>query len=300
MSSTDFMGPSDFFECRRNVLQDLNSLISTTQVIEREESRLQPHIHIPDNGSWMTSCCVNLLGLLMICSGGQRPSVYGRLQRPTIEDLEQFQDRKGGRFYWELQTVQEGHQQLDCVTSLPVSYSILDMFQFHVKHVLPILDKTREALTHINPIETNFASRCLFLFSDTGLRLSTVKTTSMFRSFRSKYDRRIANITLPNFRSSYAYLLLLAYKKGTILKDDSKQSFLYFLGKAMNICPEQLQESYGCLMEEGYSTITNAITNTLQLSLRENEDHNELSNGPQVTEDSGIETIFPSGNNEFF
>lgn len=76
--------------------------------------------------------------------------------------------------------------------------------------------------------------------------------------------------------------------------------FLEFLGKAMNTSPEQLRDTYASVMEEDYNSIANAITNSLQKIVSEEQHESELSDPNPTIEETGNENMFPSDYYEFF
>ena len=296
------MLPKQFLECRTTAVNKLTALMSTIRRIKIQQSKEDGERRLMRDESLMSIWCINMLAVMMVCCGGQRPQVFCQMQRPTTRELRRFQTQCKDKSYVELQTISEKTTRALDMPFVPFPASLMGVLKFHVEEVLPVLDKKRQKLPHVNPREDEFASKCLVLHSKRGLRLTTKQVTDTFRLFLFHVTPELAKMTTMNLRASYATMMLHAHRQGKIFTEQSEELFLEFLGKAMNTSVEQLKDTYACVMNEDYNSIANAITESLQKIVIEEQNNNENSNPSSSTDDTADETatVFPSTYSEFF
>ncbi len=294
------MLPKDFLSCRTTAVNKLTGLMSTIRRLKVQQSQQESDLRLMRDEALMSVWCINMLAVMMICCGGQRPQVFCQIQRPTGRDFNRFQSQSSDKCYIELHTVLEKTSRALDMPFVPFPSSLLGILRFHVEEILPVLDRKRENLARVHNREESFSAKCLLLHSKRGLRLSTKQVTDTLRLFLFNVNPKLAKMSTMNLRSSYATMMLHAHREGRIFKDEAEGTFLEFLGKAMNTSVEQLRDTYASVVNEDYSIIANAITNSLNKIVISEQDEDDPLNTPSSLDEPHCETVFPSDYDQIF
>lgn len=257
------MCPSDFMKCKNIAKEKLSAIMASIRRIKVERSQKEAKLRLIRDESLLSMWCINFLALLMVCCGGQRPQVFCQLQRLSPRQLHEVSNKSTEKKYIELHTVHEKTSRALDMPFVPFPASLLTILKFHQSEILPILDEKRSDLQKLKENEREFAKTCLVLHSKNGVRLATKQITETFRLFLFRVDSKLSRMSTMNLRASYATMMLNAHRQGKIFKDDSEETFLEFLGKAMNTSVEQLKDTYASVFNEDFNSIANAICESL-------------------------------------
>ena len=230
--------PEDFKRCTDAAKVGLNGIMSSFRNLQSERGlRLAVQI-IGEKQKLLQKWCVNLIGLLILTGGGQRPQVFSQLQLPLERAFPRLKLRAEKMQYFEMSTVIEKTRRALDMPNVVFPVSVLKFVEFHALHIRPII--ARKCAVD----ETELEEKTLFIDTRSGEPLSSNQVSSSFRRFLCRIDEELVNVTPMALRGSFATMMLQTYRKGRIFKQKSEAEFLEFLGKAMNTSPQQLAETY--------------------------------------------------------
>ena len=128
--------------------------------------------------------CINLLVMLVVCGGDQRPQVYTQLQVPEGEELE----TSDGFIVLRL-LLQKTRRSLD-IPFVILPASMLVIIEFHIAHVRPAIfcgNNMRDG-----------ENMPLLVHTERGTPLSSGNVKKTFQKFMEIYEPDLARIALMN------------------------------------------------------------------------------------------------------
>lgn len=237
-----------------------------------------------DSPMLLSKWCINLLSLVMLQAGGQRPQVFWQLQIPTMEEMMDFENLAEGKRYLSLRTVVEKRQRDPNFPDVILPPLIFPFLKFHRNFILPhLLKLQKESLSKDSAVESNSNStvasagrsklfNALFLDTRTGRAHTTATITKTFKRFVENFDPELQNISSMTLRSCYATMMYKGYKDGEIFKDLQEVAFLDFLAKVMNTSSEQLRNTYIALERSHFSREAREVVSSFQVLLQHDDD----------------------------
>lgn len=193
--------------------------------------------NIPLANKW----CMNMLCLLILTAGGQRPQVFTQLQAPCSRQMDFILDQFKRKGFLELQTLAEKTMRSVDMPHVVFPSSTLAFIKFHMEYMRPVLLERgkwdKEDMERMK-------NRPLFLNTKNGAQLTSQQVTCTLKTFMKSIDEGFSNVTTMTLRASYATMMMRSYKEKEIHKDMTEEEFVNHLGKCMNTSPEQLLTTY--------------------------------------------------------
>lgn len=199
--------------------------------------------------------CINILALLIMEGGGQRPQVYATLKAPTVVDLALLDYDLKKSPYFTLKTGLEKRPRPSHAPFFTLPKCVFDYVEFHVKHVLPIIIERCDESTE------SWEKEALLLHSETGRLLESAHVTSTLRLFMSKIDEEWKDITTMDIRSSFATRAIMEYNES---RDNDrtnvpKETYLADLATHMNTSVNMLERVYAAVDSREYHQVASRV-----------------------------------------
>lgn len=230
--------PADFLRCIESGRKECDSICATFRKLQGGRGVKEATEVFLKNEKILQKWNINFTGLLVLYGGGQRPQVFSQLQLPTRIELQGMKSKGEQQGFIELRTVIEKTTRSFDMPNVTFSSNIFAYVDFHARVMRPIMKK------RISMSEGSLQERTLVIDTRSGNPLSSSQISHTFRRFLSRMDEELCKVTPMALRGSYATMMLQAYRKGKIFKDQSEDDFLQFLAKQMNTSVEQLASTY--------------------------------------------------------
>lgn len=322
IESGAIMFPRDFTACTSIAKRKLSGVMkSFEQWCGKEQQQNIDHVsvdkmrarqffnrHSPLLDKW----CINLLALLMLVAGGQRPQVYCQIQSLSNSQLDHLHGVSSNRTFIELRTIREKTPRSANMPFVMVPRSLLTFLNFHVRAVRPILfgrmkhsseERSRDLCERNIPqpsLDNESEMGPLLLHTKTGLPLKTEQVTSSFRKFVSEYDPELTNLSSMSLRASFATAMFSAFKSGQLFKGRSQDFFFEHIASLMNTSVDQMKSTYISIDHLDFQDSARAIMKAMNtLFSGEDADVDELGEIKDMLQDAGTSTIDESPQTNF-
>lgn len=192
--------------------------------------------------------CLNLLVLLILKGGGQRPQVYACVKCPELAGLIIMENQCKEVGHFTLVTGTEKRPRPRNAPRFTLPAVCFKYIEYHVLHVRPFLIARRRE-THARDKE------CLLLDTRTAKNLGSRDVTKSLKKFVKVKDPELAkNLTTMDIRSSFATIKLMEYKHAVKKKEttQTRDSFIDALGALMNTSKEMLNNVYLAIDDSDY------------------------------------------------
>ena len=233
----------------------------------------EPEATLKNNHNLLKKWFINILALIVLLSGGQRPQVFHQLQCPSGEELDIWSSPSFKDQYIELDSIREKRARTTDLPSLVLPRVIVRYLKFHTA-------VARQIIVDRCEIDERRSDRPLLINSETGDYLDTDQIRNSFRSFATRYDPELEHITVMSLRASFATMMFRAHREKEIFKDLNEDMFLQELGKMMNTSIEQLKQTYISSDTTDFQETANEVARFLSQVGRNDEtnDPNEIDN----------------------
>jgi hypothetical protein len=234
---------------------------------------------------------INLMALLLLTAGGQRPQVFGQLRCPDDLDLGAMRqsltgnrggsghsgDRSEPDGYFELGVVLEKRVRSPRMPNVLFPSFTFRFVEFHCKYVRCfILEKRGGAgnsaaedgesdgnsgqADEIGPVETRAHAdleeeETLLLHTERAIPITGDQVRSTWKRFLSELDPELSKVTPMVLRASFATYMIHLYRVGRHFRGLTEQEFMDRLAALMNTSAEMLANVYGgCDLDDYRST----------------------------------------------
>jgi len=187
--------PEDFARARAKVKQVLDGIVLAHNEALQERGE-RSAAEFMQNKTLIRKWFINMLVMLVVCGGGQRPQVYTQLQVPSDDDIDEMQENSGQSGYIELRTLLEKTRRSLDMPFVILPKSMLTYTVFHVHVVRPTV------LQQAGFDEEGMGNRPLLIHTETCQQLVSARVTITFKKFMERHNPDMAGITLMNLRSS--------------------------------------------------------------------------------------------------
>ena len=230
--------PADFQRCTEAAKTSLNGILGSFRKLQGEKGLKTAIEALLKNEKILQKWNINMIGLLLLSGGGQRPQVFSQLQLPTRIELENMKNGGAQMGYIEFRTVMEKTSRSFDMPNVVFPSNIFPFVDFHSRIVRPVMKRK------LDVSEGSLEERTLLIDTRSGEPLSSIQISHTFRRFLSRIDEELTKVTPMALRGSYATMMLQSFRRGEVFKDKGEEEFLHFLAKAMNTSYEQLASTY--------------------------------------------------------
>ena len=262
--------PADFIRGIEAAKAQLSGVLSTYRRLERDRGSQKAKSIFQQSGKILQKWNINLIGLLVLSGGGQRPQVFCQLQLPSQAELAENERRSNKLNYVELRTVIEKTTRAFDMPNVVFPSGVFQFIDFQTRVIRPILLKKNKRS------EVGLREKTLLVDTRSGDPLRSQQVAHTFQRFLSQIDPELSKITPMALRGSYATMMLQAYRRREIFKNKSEGEFLEFLAKAMNTSVEQLAGTYAGNEMSDFEQCARRLTSILaQTDIDEDPKHRE-------------------------
>lgn len=199
--------------------------------------------------------CLNFLALLIFEGGGQRPQVYASLRLPSVVDLTLSDADLRTSEFFTLKTGLEKRPRPAHAPYFTLPRSVFDYVEFHTKKVIPVLHlRAGEAIE-------DWEKEGLILHSEDGRLLSSGDITNSLRSFMTRIDGELKDITTMDVRSCFATRAIMEYNESrhNNRTSVSKEAYLSDLSDHMNTSINMLERVYAAVDSREFHQVAERV-----------------------------------------
>lgn len=252
--------PQDFSRCKQKIRHALDSILASFDSHTVDHGVTAAVTTVFREGRTKNKWCMNLINLLVLTGGGQRPQVYTQLQLPSSSELTDMTQRAREQGFIEMSTVKEKtSRSLRMPFVLFPSY-VLKYVRFHCSTVRPaIIDQAEKD-------ESDLVHKSLLIHTENGHSLITPQVTKTFQAFLRMSEPTLADMTVMMLRSSYGTMMMHSYREKKIFPNLDEAAFLDTLSTQMNTSVDQLRSTYIGLDHTDYLDTAKALIRALAVT----------------------------------
>lgn len=252
--------PDDFRRCKQRIRKSLDDIMTSFDDFRADVGEDSATETMFADGRLKNKWCINIINVLVLTGGGQRPQVYTQLQVPSDSDLVDMSEMARVKGFLELRTVREKTRRSLAMPYVLFPGYILPYIKFHCAVVRPQILKAARL------DESDMSNKPLIVHSESGVELRSPQITKTFKRFLSVSEPTLVDCTVMTLRSSYGTMMMKSFREKKIFPTLTEAAFLDIMAQQMNTSAEQLRSTYVGIDHTDYVDTARSLVGALAVA----------------------------------